>query len=64
MKDGTQEAFVLKWREPVMCARDLDYRDYGICDLLIRNRIILIMLCDIERNTGFGKELQLTQQAS
>lgn len=39
-KGGTQEAFVLKWREPLMCARNLAYRDYGICDLLVSKDIL------------------------
>lgn len=58
-KGDPKVAFVLKRMKPLMCAGNLTYRDYGIRDLLISNRIFLIMLYDIERKIiGFGKEWQ------
>ena len=61
-KGDTQEAFMLKWREPLMCARNLSYRDYRTCDLLTSNRIFLITLYDIERKLiGFGRAAMIQQ---
>jgi len=42
-----------------MRARNLAYRDYGICDLLISNGIFLLTVYEFKRKIiGFGKELQ------
>lgn len=51
--------FCVEMEKGLDVCKNLSYRDYGICDLLISNKIFFIMSDDTERKIiCFGKELQ------